>query len=160
MPAILITECMQEISSFNPVPSDYDYFAIQRGEELFRQRGLNTSMGGALAVFEARDDVQVIPTYAARSGSAGLLSSAGWRRLSGELLDAVAQRIDEADAVYFSLHGRSWFPSTCTASSPTGCCARWMGWRSTTPIRMSTSPTPACARRGCCWTLSTAISIR
>jgi microcystin degradation protein MlrC len=34
-----------------------------------------------------------------------LLSAEGWRRLSSELLDAVAARIGEADAVYVSLHG-------------------------------------------------------
>jgi microcystin degradation protein MlrC len=102
---ILIAECMQEISSFNPVPSDYSYFHIQRGEELLRQRGLNTAIGGALSVFECRSDVQMIPVYGARSGSAGLLSAAGWAQLSAELLEAVASRIGEVDAVYVSLHG-------------------------------------------------------
>ena len=29
MQRILIVECMQEISSFNPLLSDYDHFAIQ-----------------------------------------------------------------------------------------------------------------------------------
>jgi microcystin degradation protein MlrC len=105
MPTILMAECMQEISSFNPVPSEYGYFTVQRGDQLFRQRGLNTAMGGALGVFEARGDVKLIPTYGARSGSAGLLSSAGWQRLSSELLDAAAARIGEADALYVSLHG-------------------------------------------------------
>ena len=32
MHRILIAECMQEISSFNPLPSDYGYFTIQRGD--------------------------------------------------------------------------------------------------------------------------------
>ncbi len=105
MPRILIAECMQEISSFNPVPSEYDYFRIQRGDEMLAQRGLNLAIGGALAVFEQRDDVAVVPTYAARSGSAGLLSAAGWQRLSAELLDAVRSRIGEVDAIFVSLHG-------------------------------------------------------
>jgi len=105
MPTILMTECMQEISSFNPVPSDYDYFRVDRGEEMLRQRGLNTAIGGALKVFDARNDMRLIPTYGARSGSAGLLSAAGWKRLSSELVEAVAARIKEADAVFFSLHG-------------------------------------------------------
>ena len=35
MPRILIIECMQEISSFNPVPSGYDSFHVERGEERF-----------------------------------------------------------------------------------------------------------------------------
>ncbi len=105
MPRILIAECMQEISSFNPVQSDYDYFKVERGEELLRQRGLNTAIGGALGVFDANPDVTVVPTYGARSGSAGLLSASGWRRLSSELLEAVAAQIKNVDAVFFSLHG-------------------------------------------------------
>ena len=105
MPRILIAECMQEISSFNPIPSDYGYFHIERGEEMLDQRGLNTAIGGALSVFEAAGDVTLVPTYGARSGSAGLLSAAGWRRLSSELLDAVAGGINDVDAVFVSLHG-------------------------------------------------------
>ena len=36
VPSILIVECMQEISSFNPLPSGYESFHIERGEELWR----------------------------------------------------------------------------------------------------------------------------
>ena len=39
MPRILIVECMQEISSFNPVPSGYESFHVERGEELYRAAG-------------------------------------------------------------------------------------------------------------------------
>lgn len=105
MPRILIVECMQEISSFNPIPSGYDSFHVERGEELYAQRGLNTSIGGALQVFEARGDVTVVPAYGARAGSAGLLSAEGWARLSGELLAAVAAALRDVDGIYVSLHG-------------------------------------------------------
>ncbi|MGH7081479.1 MAG: M81 family metallopeptidase [Acetobacteraceae bacterium] len=105
MMRILICECMQEVSSFNPVASDYGYFNVQRGEEMLRQRGLNTAIGGALSVFETRHDVTPLPAYAARSGSAGILSAEGWRKLSGELLAAVGAGIGGADAIYVSLHG-------------------------------------------------------
>ncbi|HSU07235.1 MAG TPA: M81 family metallopeptidase, partial [Acetobacteraceae bacterium] len=105
MPRILLAECMQEISSFNPVPSDYGYFRIERGDDLLRQRGLNTAISGALSVFEARHDIELVPTYGARSGSAGLLSAAGWRQLSTELLAAVEAKIHTVDAIYVSLHG-------------------------------------------------------
>ena len=54
MPKILIVECMQEISSFNPLPSGYENFHIERGDELYVQRGLNTSIGGALGVSRPR----------------------------------------------------------------------------------------------------------
>jgi microcystin degradation protein MlrC len=102
---ILIAECTQEISSFNPVPSGYGHFHIQRGAEMLAQRGLNTMIGGALSVFEMRPDVQTVPVYSARSGSAGILSAAGWQQLSSEFLEAVAARIHDVDAVYVSLHG-------------------------------------------------------
>ena len=87
---VLIAECMQEISSFNPVPSGYEDFAIQRGDGLLAQAGLNTAVGGALEVFGERDDLSVVPTIGARAGSAGPLSASGWSRLRGEILDAIA----------------------------------------------------------------------
>ncbi len=105
MPRIMIVECMQEISSFNPLPSGYENFAIQRGEELYAQRGLNTSIGGALAVFAGRPDVTLAPAMSARAGSAGLLSASGWARLKAELLDAVRAALPGTDAIYVSLHG-------------------------------------------------------
>jgi len=40
MARIMLVECMQEISSFNPLQSDYGHFAIQRGEEMYRHPGL------------------------------------------------------------------------------------------------------------------------
>ena len=40
---ILVVECMQEISSFNPLPSGYENFHIERGDEMLRHRGRNTA---------------------------------------------------------------------------------------------------------------------
>ncbi len=105
MPRILIVECMQEVSSFNPLASDYDSFAIQRGDEMRGQRGRNTSVSGALAVFDARADVSVSLAMSAQAGSAGLLSAPGWERLRTELLNAVRAALSGADAIYVSLHG-------------------------------------------------------
>jgi microcystin degradation protein MlrC len=105
MPRILLAECMQEISSFNPVPSGYGNFVIRRGSELLAQEGRNSAMGGALAVFGARGDVVLVPTYSARAGSAGLLSKKGWARLSDELVGAIAESARDVDGVYFSMHG-------------------------------------------------------
>ena len=83
MPRILVAECLQEISSFNPVPSGYDLFVVHRGAEMLdTQRGLNTFVAGALDVFEATPGVEVVPTYSARSFSAGELSREGFERLS------------------------------------------------------------------------------
>ncbi|SEE67097.1 Microcystin degradation protein MlrC, contains DUF1485 domain [Rhizobiales bacterium GAS191] len=102
---ILIAECMQEISSFNPLPSGYEDFHIERGAELLGQRGKNLSIGGALRVFESRGDIEVVPAISARSGSAGPLSAAGWARLSTEILDHVEAGLEGIDGIYFSLHG-------------------------------------------------------
>ena len=105
MPRILVLDCKQEISTFNPLPSGYENFHITHGAELLAHRGLNTEIGGALSVFDDRADIKVVPTIAARAGSAGLLSAEGWARLSAEILEAVAAEIDNVDAVYASLHG-------------------------------------------------------
>ncbi|HLW46885.1 MAG TPA: M81 family metallopeptidase [bacterium] len=104
MPKILIAECMQEISSFNPVPSEYENFLVRRGGELLTQRGRNTALGGAFALLAGRGDVEAVPAYSARAGSAGLLSRRGWERLADEFLASVASA-GRADAVYLSLHG-------------------------------------------------------
>jgi microcystin degradation protein MlrC len=106
LPRILVAECLQEISSFNPVPSDYDLFVVLRGAELLEtQRGLNTFVAGALDVFEAAPDVELVPTYSARSFSAGQLERPGFERIAEELLGEVRAHADGIDAVYFSLHG-------------------------------------------------------
>ena len=104
-PRILIAECMQEISSFNPLPSGYENFHIEHGPQMLAQQGLNTGLGGALQVFR-ETGMETVLTMGARAGSAGLLSAAGWKRLSSELLAAVASGAKSGiDGVYFSMHG-------------------------------------------------------
>jgi microcystin degradation protein MlrC len=107
---ILIAECMQEISSFNPLPSEYADFTIEREPAFARDTGRNTALAGALAVFDRNADVEIVPTISARAGSAGILSAAGWQRLSSEWLAAVAPHAGppdapKVDALYISLHG-------------------------------------------------------
>lgn len=102
---ILIVECMQEISSFNPLPSSYEDYRIRHGDALLEQRGLNTAIGGALSVFARRSDVAVIPVISATAPSAGILAAESWERLSEEILDAIEEKAEEVDAVFFSLHG-------------------------------------------------------
>lgn len=102
---VLVAECMQEISSFNPLQSGYDNFHIERGSEMLAQEGLNTSLGGAFEVFRDKG-LEPVLAIGARAGSAGLLSAAGWKRLCAEVLQAVAmQAATGVDAVYFSMHG-------------------------------------------------------
>jgi microcystin degradation protein MlrC len=106
VPRILIAECKQEVSTFNPAPSHYEDFDITRGEELLRyHRAVRNEAGGALSVFDARAGVEVIPTYSARAiTSGGILAAADFRRLADEML-ACLREAPPADAAYFSLHG-------------------------------------------------------
>lgn len=173
---ILIAECMQEISSFNPHPSDYDAFTIERGEAILRQRSLNTPIGGALSVFEERGDVELVAAISARAGSGGILTAAGFSCLREEILGAVRGYAGTIDALYVSLHGamgavdqpdpegelldrlRDIFgeapPSSCRwifmASSQIVCCGASTAWPYTRPILTSISPIRAPALPACC----------
>jgi microcystin degradation protein MlrC len=106
MPKILIGECKQEISSFNPVLSRYHDFGIGWGQEILAyHQGTNTEVCGALAVFRSRPDVEIVPTYSARMiVSGGTLAQADFERIKGEFLEAV-RAAPPADGVYLSLHG-------------------------------------------------------
>jgi microcystin degradation protein MlrC len=102
---VLVAECMQEISSFNPLQGGYDNFHIERGEEMRAQDGLNTSLGGAFEVFRAKGMDPVL-AIGARSGSAGLLSAAAWKKLAAEVLESIArQAATGVEGMYFSMHG-------------------------------------------------------
>jgi microcystin degradation protein MlrC len=106
MPRIMIAECMQEISSFNPVPSQYRDFSIQRSAEMLdRQRGKNTAIGGALSVFEATEGLSIVPTVSATAFSAGILAADGFAKLQSEILGAVRENARNVDGLYFSMHG-------------------------------------------------------
>ena len=106
MTRILIAECKQEISSFNPSPSHYEDFVVLRGQALFDyHRGVRNEVGGALSVFEQHDGIEVVPAYSACAiTSGGTLAGPDWTRLAGEFLDSV-RAAPPADGVYFSLHG-------------------------------------------------------
>lgn len=106
MPRILIAECKQEVSSFNPVRSHYSDFHVTLGEELITsQMGAGTEMGGALSVFLLRPSVTLVPAMCAQANtSGGPLAAEDWTRLSGEWLAAI-KAAPEIDAAYFCLHG-------------------------------------------------------
>jgi len=103
---ILIGECKQEVSSFNPLLSTYADFAISTGEAILDfHRGGQVELGGALQVFDQRPDVQLIPTYSARAiTSGGTLERPSFERIVDEFLAAV-RAAPPVDAVYLSLHG-------------------------------------------------------
>ena len=103
---ILIAECKQEVSSFNPIPSRYDDFAIRAGTEVFEYHaGRREEVGGALAALQRHTGVDLIPTYSAQSiTSGGTLAARDFKRIAAEFLDAL-QRSGSADGAYFALHG-------------------------------------------------------
>jgi microcystin degradation protein MlrC len=96
---------MVEISSFNPRETTLENFHTFGGNAFYDHRGRNTYIGGALSVFEARDDVTLIPTVAAEGESGGIISAETWKKLASYILGGVEKSIDQADAVYAVLHG-------------------------------------------------------
>ncbi|MCW5853079.1 MAG: M81 family metallopeptidase [Anaerolineae bacterium] len=106
MPKILIAECMQEVSSFNPVPSHYEDYTVRWGDALLDfHRSRRSEVGAALQVF-AEAGADVYPTYSARTiTSGGTLAEADWRQLADEFLTTLAQAPHPFDGIYFCLHG-------------------------------------------------------
>jgi len=106
MPRILIAECKQEVSSFNPVASHYEDFAVSFGADLIRfHRRVRNEIGGALSVLDAQRDIEVVPAYSARAiTSAGPLAAVDFEQIASEFLDAL-KVTPPVDGVYFSLHG-------------------------------------------------------
>jgi len=106
VPRILVCECKQEVSTFNPVPSHAHDFAIDDGAALVAShRGANREVGGALEVFDADPSIEVVPGFGARAySSAGTLTAEGFATLADGFLGAVRRHAD-VDAVYFALHG-------------------------------------------------------
>jgi microcystin degradation protein MlrC len=106
MPRVVIGECKQEVSTFNPVPSTFEDFRVVRGAEMLEQaRSVGQEVGGALAVFDTHDSIEVVPTFGAKANtSGGVLTASGFGTLSGMFLDAL-KGVGEVDGVYFALHG-------------------------------------------------------
>ena len=106
MPRILIAECKQEVSTFNPTLSHYADFDVCPGEELLAYHaGGRLEVGGALSVLDAQDDVDIHPAYSARSRtSTGTLAAESFGRIAAEFLEAV-RAAPPVDGIYYALHG-------------------------------------------------------
>ena len=103
---ILVADCKQETSSFNPVLTGYDRFEVCAGAELRRVlEGTSTEVAGALEVFDAAG-VEVAPALAAWSGSGGPVRQTDLDRIMAEMDAAVDTAIaDGCDGVYLVFHG-------------------------------------------------------
>lgn len=106
MPRILIAECKQEVSTFNPHLSGSTDFGIRRGDELLNyHRTVRNEIGGALSVFDSNPDVELVPTYSAFFiTSGGTLAKMDWERIASEFLDCI-RAAPPVDGVYFCMHG-------------------------------------------------------
>lgn len=105
MSHILIAELKQETATFNPSPTRYADFDIAVGEEMIsRYAGTKTELAGAIDVFRAAENVELVPTLAAAAVSGGPIARDDLDRLLGELLDRVRTHCD-VDAAYVCLHG-------------------------------------------------------
>jgi len=106
MPRVLINECKQEISSFNPVIAGLDSFRVHRGAALLDyHRNVNVEIGGALSVLDALPGYELVGGYGCHGiTSTGPISAAAFAAIADEFLEAV-RRADNVDALYFSLHG-------------------------------------------------------
>jgi len=107
MPRILISECKQEVSSFNPVLGDYADFNICWSDHLVaRHRNVGTEVGGALRAFSQHPGVEVVPGYSACAvTSGGTLGDTSFTRIASEFLEAVRGAKNAVDGIYLSLHG-------------------------------------------------------
>jgi microcystin degradation protein MlrC len=106
MTKILIAECKQEVSTFNPHLSGRGDFGIRRGRELLDyHRTVRNEIGGALSVFDAAPGVELVPAYSAFFiTSGGTLARADWETMAAEFLEEIRQA-PPVDGVYFCMHG-------------------------------------------------------
>ncbi|MEM7538458.1 MAG: M81 family metallopeptidase [Chloroflexota bacterium] len=111
MTTILIGECKQEVSTFNPIASTLDDFDISIGDEIFAyHRTSNVEISGALDVFGEKGDVQVIPAYSVRAiTSAGALRPDSFAQLAEQFVATFQAAYENApapvDGIYLSMHG-------------------------------------------------------
>ena len=106
MRRILINECKQEISSFNPVLAHYDDFLIDLCDAVLSyHRPVRSEVGGALEVFDQRTDLSIIGGYSARGiTSSGPIAAPDFARIAREFLASVQSALP-LDGVYLALHG-------------------------------------------------------
>src|SRR5215218_11465816 len=102
---ILIAECKQEVSTFNPAATHYEDFVTQWGGDILTfHDGLKSEVGGAMSVFKAAG-AELTGAYSARTiTSGGTLAAADWDRIANEFLAAI-RKAPPVNAVFFSMHG-------------------------------------------------------
>ena len=106
---ILLAECKQEVSTFNPNLSRLADFGIRRGLAfLDYHRTVRNEVGGALSILESDPSIELVPTYSAFFiTSGGTLAQADWETIARDFLEGVRSARDSGtiDGVYFCMHG-------------------------------------------------------
>ena len=88
---ILLGELEQETATFNPAPTVRGMFRESQGEQILEEYGgTTTQLGAALDLLAAREDIEVIPTFAASSVSGGPIPTADLDSLIDALTGALA----------------------------------------------------------------------
>ena len=106
MRRILIAECKQEVSTFNPHLSQYTDFRIRCGQDLLDyHRTVRNEIGGALSVFDGQSNMELVPTYGACFiTSGGTLAAGAWKRIAHEFVESI-RSAPPVDGVYLCMHG-------------------------------------------------------
>lgn len=109
MPRIVVAECKQEVSTFNPHLSGYHDFGVRFGQDLIDyHRTVRNEIGGAIGVFDAAA-VEMVPTYSAFFiTSGGTLAEQAWQRIATEFLQSIRDAVaspEPIDGIYFCMHG-------------------------------------------------------
>lgn len=106
---VLLAECKQEVSTFNPHLSRTDDFGIRTGHAfLDYHRTVRNEVGGALSILESDPSIELVPAYSAFFiTSGGTLAQADWEIIARDFLDGLRQAIATGpiDGVYFCMHG-------------------------------------------------------
>jgi microcystin degradation protein MlrC len=102
---VLIAECKQEVSTFNPALSRYEDFVRSIGNEVIDfHDGIRSEVGGALSVFQEAD-VDIVGAFSARANtSGGTLAAADWDQLATEFLEAIRDA-PKVDGLFIAMHG-------------------------------------------------------
>ena len=106
MSRILIAECKQEVSTFNPHLSQYSDFRVRYDQDLLSyHRSVRNEIGGALSVFDELAEVGIVPAYSACFiTSGGTLAADAWQRIAREFIESI-RSAPPVDGVYLCMHG-------------------------------------------------------
>ena len=106
---VLVAECKQEVSTFNPNLSRIGDFGVRRGNQILDyHRTIRNEIGGALSVLESDPRIDLVPTYSAFFiTSGGTLAQSDWEILSKDFIEGIRQGFASGpiDGIYFCMHG-------------------------------------------------------